>query len=111
MFLAFNEENLQLPEMVLTEEMSKDYTKFMNFLMSEIYNAIFQKRFPRVLPEMRTILQFSTDSRIGDWFLFENRTVIKLYGFTHPPYNMFPTLLTPRFFSMEFIRKKLIVET
>ena len=41
MFLSFNEENLQLPEMVLTEEMSKDYSKFMNFLMSEIYNAIF----------------------------------------------------------------------
>ena len=56
MFLSFNEENLQLPEMVLTEEMSKDYSKFMKFLMSEIYNAIFQKRMPRVLREMRTTL-------------------------------------------------------
>ena len=110
MFLSFNEDNLQLPEMVLTEEMSKDYTKFMNFFMSEIYNAIFQKRLPRVLPERRTILQFSTDSRISDWFLFENGTVIRLYGFTHPPY-MFPSFLTPRVFSMEFIRHKLIVET
>ena len=42
MFLSFNEENLQLLEMVLTEEMSKDYSKFMNFLMFEIYNALFQ---------------------------------------------------------------------
>ena len=40
-FLSFNEENLQLPEMVLTEEMSKDYSKFMNFPMSEIYHVIF----------------------------------------------------------------------
>ena len=81
-FISFNEENLQLPKMVLTEEMSKDYSKFMNFLMSEIYNVIFQKRLPSVLPEMRTTLKFSTDSRIGDWFLFENGTVIRLYSFT-----------------------------
>ena len=53
MFLSFNEDNLQLPEMVLTEEMNKDYTKFMNFLMSEVYNAIFQKKLPRVLPQMK----------------------------------------------------------
>ena len=66
MFLSFNEENLQLPEMVLTEEMNGDYTKFMNFLMSEVYNAIFQKKLPRVLPEMKNILQLFTEKRIGD---------------------------------------------
>ena len=49
MFLSFNEENLQLPEMVLTEEINRDYTKFMNFLMFEMYSGSFQKKFPRVL--------------------------------------------------------------
>ena len=66
MFLSFNEENLQLPEMVLTDEMNRDYIKFIKFLMSEVYNAIFQKNLPRVLPEMRSILQFSIEKRIGD---------------------------------------------
>ena len=56
MFLSFNEENMQLPEMVLTKEMNRDYTKFMNFLMSEVYNAIFQTKLPRVLPKMRNML-------------------------------------------------------
>ena len=70
----------------------------------------FSKRLPRVLPKMRTILQISIEKRIGDWFLFENGTVIRLYGFVHPPY-MFPAFLTPRVFSMEFIRKNLIVQT
>ena len=42
--------------MVLTKEMNKDYTKFMKFLMSGVYTAIFQKKIPRVLPEMRSIL-------------------------------------------------------
>ena len=70
MFLSFNEDNLQLPEMVSTKEMNGDYTKFMNFLMSEVCVAIFQKKLPKVLPEMKTILQLSTEKRIGDWFLF-----------------------------------------
>ena len=52
MFLSFNKDNLQLPEVVLTDEMYRDYTKFMNFLMIEIYASIFQKRIPQVLPEM-----------------------------------------------------------
>ena len=46
MFLTQNEENLLLPKMVLMEEMSIDYTKFMNFLMAAIYNVVFQKRLP-----------------------------------------------------------------
>ena len=109
MFLSFNEENLQLPEMILTEEMIKDYTKFMNLLMSEVYNAIFQKKLHRVLPEMKNILWISTEKRIGDWFLLEQGTVIRLYE-VHQPY-LFPSFLTPRFFSMELITQKLIVET
>ena len=95
--------------MVLTKEMNKGYTKFMKFLTSEVYNAIFQKNLPRVLLEMRTILQLSTEKRIGDWFLFELGTMIRLYGFVHPPY-MLLAFLTPRVFSLEFIRQKVIME-
>ena len=94
MFLSFNEENLQLPEMLLTEEMIKYYTKFMNFLMSEVYTAIFQKKLPRVLPEMRNKLHLSTEKIIGDWFLFEQGTMIILYDFVHPPY-LFLSFSTP----------------
>ena len=42
--------------------------------------------------------------------MFEHVIVIMLYGFIHPPY-MFPGFLTPRVFSMEFIRQEIIVET
>ena len=109
MFLSFNEENLHLPEMVLTEEMNRDYSKFMNFLMSEVYNALFQKMLPGVLPQMMEMLQFSPEKRIGDWFLFEQGIVIRLYGFVHQSY-MLPTFFTVRVFALELIRKKLIVE-
>ena len=42
--------------------------------------------------------------------MLEHGTVIRLYGFVHPPY-MLPTFLTSRVFTMEFIRQNLIVET
>ena len=53
MFLTFNEDNLQLPEMVITDEMSRDYCKFMNFLTVLVYNVFFQERLPTFLPEMK----------------------------------------------------------
>ena len=63
-FLTFNEDNLQLLEMVITYEMSRDYCKFMNFLMAPVYNVLFQERLPRVLLEMKEILQLSPKRRI-----------------------------------------------
>ena len=91
MFLSFNEENLQLPEMLLTKEMNRDYSKFMNFLMSEVYNAFFHKKFPRVIPHMKEMLQFSPEKRIGEQLLFELGIVIRLYGFVHQP-HMLPAI-------------------
>ena len=41
MFMSFNEENLQLLEMMITEEINNDYTKFMKFLMIGVYGAFF----------------------------------------------------------------------
>ena len=58
---------------------------------------------------MKEVLQFSFEKRIGDWFLMEEGTVIRVYGFFHPPYVL-PTFLTPRIFALELIRQKLSVE-
>ena len=81
----------------------------MNQLMAEIYDLFFQKRLPRVFPEMSQTLQLSNSKKIGDWFLIEFETTIRLYGFVHPPYIL-PAFLTARVFSLELIRQKLIVE-
>ena len=89
--------------------MYRDYTKFVNFLMIEIYAAIFQRRLSPVLPEMWDLSQASTEKRTGDFFMSEYGTVIRLYGFTQSPY-MLPSFLTPRVFSMEFTRQKLFIE-
>ena len=86
-----------------------DYTKFMNFLMIEIYASIFKKRLPLVLPEMWDLLQASTEKRTRDGFLSKYGTMIRLYGFTQSPY-MLLAFRTPKYFSMEFTRQKLFVE-
>ena len=39
----------------------------------------------------------------------EEGTVVRVYVVVHPPYVL-PTFLTPRIFSLELIRKKVIVE-
>ena len=69
MLLSFNVDNLQLPEIVITEDMHKDYCKFMNVLMDLVYKVVFQKRLPGVLPEMNSLLQPSPERRVGNWFL------------------------------------------
>ena len=103
MFLSFNENNLQLPEMAIIEEMCKDYCKCMNILMVLMYEILFQQRLPRVLPEMKFFSHLSHERRVGYWFLCEYSTVIRVYGFTHQPYVL-PTFLTLRVFALELIR-------
>ena len=95
--------------MAITTEMATDYCKFMNQLMATIYEVFFQERLARVLPEMGQMLQFSKIKKIGDWFLSDFGTTIRLYGFLHPPY-IFPAFITPRIFFLELIQQKLIVE-
>ena len=77
--------------------------------MSEVYKVFFHHKLPRVLPMMKEFLQFSPEKRVGDWFLLEEGTVIRVYGFTHEPYIL-PAFLTPNIFALELIKQKLIVE-
>ena len=109
MFLSHNEENLHFPELVLIDEMTQSYCKFINGLMEVIYNIFFQKTLPRVLPKMKDTLHLSPSKMIGYWFLSKSGTIIILYSFVHQPYIL-PAFLTTRIFSLEFIRKKVKVE-
>ena len=109
MFLSFNDDDLQLPEMVMIKDMHIDYCKFMNSLMAPVYEVLFQERLSRFLPEMKGMLQSSPKITVRDWFLSEDNTVIRVYGFTRQPYVL-PTFLTLRVFAIELIRQRLTVE-
>ena len=74
----------------------------MNDLMAEVYNIFFQERLPRVFPEMKEILQLSPRKMVGDWFLAEAETIIRLYGFVYQPYVL-PAFLKARILCLEFL--------
>ena len=93
----------------MIRDMHSDYGKFMNVFMTLVYEMLFQNRLSRVLPKMQSMLQSSPESRVRDWFLSENSTVIRLYGFTHQPYVL-PTFLMSRIFALELIKQRLVAE-
>ena len=66
MLIAYNEEDLQVPELEITVDMATDYRKFMSQLMAKIYDLFFQERLPRVFPEMIQMLQLSNRKKIRD---------------------------------------------
>ena len=46
---------------------------------------------------------------MGDWFLYRDYTILRVYGFTGQPYRL-PSFLTPRIFALEFMRQRLLSE-
>jgi hypothetical protein len=77
--------------------------------MSRVYSIIFDSDLPRVLEEMKISLQPNPKSRVGYWMLFIQSIVIWVYGYQEGPY-LLPIFLTPRIFSLEFIRQRIISE-
>ena len=70
---------------------------------------IFGDVLPRVLEDMRVMLQYSSEDRTGDWFLHKEFIVIRVYGFTGEPYRL-PAFLAPRVFALQFTRQRLCAE-
>ena len=81
--MSHHEDKFQSPELVLTDDMTMNHSKFMKDLMAKVYNIFFQERLPRVLPEMKELLQLSPSKMVGYLFLTEEETIIRLYGFVH----------------------------
>jgi hypothetical protein len=87
----------------LVEAENISFFDFINKVMSIIYQLIFNNEFPRVSEDMKNKLKLSSKPT-GDWFLFRDHTIIRVYGFSGAPYIL-PTFLTPSIFALEFIRK------
>ena len=67
---------------------------------------LFDEVLPRVLEEMKCMMQPSPEDRVRDWFLFKDSTVLRIYGFTREPYKL-PAFITPKIFALEFMRQRL----
>jgi hypothetical protein len=109
-FLETNKREFPEATFISTECKRITLLIFINKVMSRVYSLIFNTNLPRVLDDMRSYLQPNPENRVGDWVLFMHSTMIWVYGCHESPY-LLPIFLTPRVFSLEFIRQRIISET
>jgi len=53
---------------------------------------------------MQKILQLSKNYKIGDWYLYQNHSVIKMYGCELCPYRQ-PRYVPMRLFALEYYKQ------
>ena len=85
------------------------FISFIDKIMSSIYKLIFGITLPRMIEEMKTYLQNSNDP-VGDWFLYKEFIVLRVYGFEYEPYK-FLVFLVEIIFVLEFLRQRMQVES
>ena len=61
---------------------------------------------PRISDDIKRILQLSKQYKIGDWYLYQNHTEIRIYGCELRPFKL-PKYVPMRLFSLEYYRKML----
>ncbi len=64
---------------------------------------------PRISTEIKRVLQLANNSRVGDWYLYQNHTEIRIYGCELPPYKL-PKYLLMRIFSLEYFSQMIAVD-
>ena len=79
---------------------------YINDFLPVLYTLLHDGPLPRVIPEMIQELKSTPLLATGDWFLYEDHTIIRVYGFGGRPFKL-PTFLTPRNFALEIIRQKM----
>jgi hypothetical protein len=92
--------------LIRKKHLNVGFSKYIDQFMSKAYQIIYNEVPPRIIPECNKLLQLSPDKRVGDWYLFENYTETRVYGSELRPF-LLSTFLTPRIFSLEFIRQRL----
>ena len=79
------------------------YTDFTDSFIHPMVNLLNSSMQPRISEYIEKILQFSEHNMIGDWYLYQNHTEIRVYGSSLVPYKL-PKYLPIRLFSLEYIR-------
>jgi len=82
------------------------FSKYIDQFMSKAYQITHEEIPPRISPECKTLLQLSPNKGVGDWYIFENYTKIRVYGSELRPF-LLPIFLTPRIFALAYIGKTL----
>jgi hypothetical protein len=87
-------------------DLTQGFSQFVNEFAYRVYYFINEANYPRVPQQFQNYLHPPIEDQIGDWFLFPEYTVIRVYGSKHQPYRL-PAFLTPRIFCLEVLRQRL----
>jgi len=58
---------------------------------------------PRSSPETKRVLQLLKQTKVGDWYLYQNHKETRIYGCVLAPYKL-PRYLPMRLFALEYYR-------
>lgn len=89
----------------LVHKFSTTFT-YKDFIYSFVYlimNMLTSNTQPRISLDIKRVLQLAKNSKVGDWYLYQNHNEIKVYGCQLAPY-IFPKYLPMRIFSLECFR-------
>lgn len=76
------------------------YIDFIDLFAHPIVIMLLGSPPPRISSDIRRILQLSKQHKVGDWYLYQNHTKIRIYGCEISPYKL-PRYLAMRLFSLE----------
>ena len=71
-----------------------EFFTFTNKTMAYVDKLIFGATLPRLTEEMKIYMHHSSDL-VGVWFLYEDYTILRVFGFMEEPHKI-PTFLTKR---------------
>lgn len=80
------------------------YTNFIDLFVHLVATMLLGSPPPKVSADIRRVLQLSKQYRVGDWYLYQNHTKIRIYGYELAPYKL-PRYLPMRLFSLEYYRQ------
>ena len=71
MLLCSNVTKIQFLNTICSSDLPKQINmfEFANSIMWEMYKMLFDEDLPRVLDEMKCLMQSSPEDQVGDWFL------------------------------------------
>lgn len=90
----------------LIHKFSTSFT-YKDFIDSFVYptmNMLTSKTQPRISPNIKRVLQLAKNSKVGYWYLYQNDTKIRIYGYELAAYK-FPKYLPMRIFLLSTSEK------
>lgn len=81
-----------------------NYKDFIDSFVHLMMNMLTGTVQPMISPQIRKVLQLAKNNNIGDWYLYQNHTEIRVYGCHLTPYKL-PKYLPLRIVSLEYFRQ------